>query len=321
MADQETDPQQQTEQSRAVQRVRRQVEDALDLSRYVVATGLRDSHGQPLAFGDIDVIQRAAATLGMLDISAGAAPAQTLSKDEWVAFERAYYNLAIVTSPVTAETLRNTRYAAGASDAAVHFGETGWLRHVWLKIRGYSPAQRFTRWLWIITFAFIAGVFVTEWRINVLGMVADAASVKAQKDLWQAVQPWIYGGLGACASLLRSGHYFIYARSFDLRRTPEYYNRILLGALSGGAIILFAQYLMSEDEDTVTHIGTTALGFIAGYSNDFLFNTVERVVTAIFPKVEVATVSRDEKTKKTAPPVPVKPVADAEHPAVAGKQD
>ena len=46
--------------------------------------------------------------------------------------------------------------------------------------------------------------------------------------------------VGACAYMLRSAHYFIYQRSFDTRRTPEYFNRILLGAISGGAIILFS---------------------------------------------------------------------------------
>jgi hypothetical protein len=90
---------------------------------------------------------------------------------------------------------------------------------------------------------------------------------------------------GACAFLLRSAHSYIYGRSFDLRRKPEYTNRILLGAVSGGAIILFSDYLVSQ-EDTTVHVGSAALGFIAGYSTDFLFNTVERAVGALFPKTE-----------------------------------
>ena len=85
--------------------------------------------------------------------------------------------------------------------------------------------------------------------------------------------------------MLRSAHYFIYQRTFDVRRTPEYFNRILLGAVSGGAIILFVEYLSkSADDGSTAHVGSTALGFIAGYSGDFLFNTVERIVNAIFPK-------------------------------------
>ena len=237
----------------------------------------------------------------MLNVDGGAGGAHSICSDAWIAFEQAYYRLAIATHPVTAETLRNTRYAAGAGGAEVHFGQAGSGSYIWRKICGSSPAQRFTRWLWILTGFFVLLVFVTEWQINSLGMVADAGSVKVSKDLWQAIQPWVYGGLGSCAYLLRQGHYYIYARSFDLRRTPEYYNRILLGALSGGAIILFADYLSAQD-DSVTHIGTTALGFIAGYSSDFLFNTIERIVTAIFPKVQVETVKRDEDKKPVTPP-------------------
>lgn len=156
--------------------------------------------------------------------------------------------------------------------------------------------------LWAVTILIAFFALLTEWQISALGMAADATSVQVKKELWTALQPWAYGGLGACAYLLRSGHYYIYARSFDLRRTPEYYNRILLGALSGGAIILFVNYLVSQ-EDSLSHIGTTAFGFIAGYSTDLLFNTIERIVTAIFPKVEVQTVQRDDDKPKR----PIKP--------------
>jgi hypothetical protein len=237
--------------------------------------------------------------LGIIDVKGAAASPADLTSEQWNAFEQAYYRLAIATSPVTAETLRNTRYVAGA-DGALALGPDS-QSQFWQWVRGYSPAQRFTRLLWAITIIVAVIVAVTEWRINALGMIADADAVKVQKDLWQWIQPWAYGALGSCAYLLRSGHRYFYARSFDLRRTPEYFNRILLGAISGGAIILFADYLVSQD-DTFTHIGTTALGFVAGYSTDFLFNTVERIVTALFPKVDVQTVSQGPPPKRLPKP-------------------
>jgi hypothetical protein len=83
--------------------------------------------------------------------------------------------------------------------------------------------------------------------------------------------------------MLRSAHYFIYQRSFDVRRTPEYYNRILLGAISGGAIILFITNLSNDDGSSI-NLGAAALGFVAGYSTDLLFNTIERIVTAMRSK-------------------------------------
>jgi hypothetical protein len=102
--------------------------------------------------------------------------------------------------------------------------------------------------------------------------------------LVQLLIPWAYGGLGSCVYLLRSAHSFIHQRTFDLRRKPEYFNRILLGTIAGGAIILFVNQIMGE-EGTVVQLSSAALGFLAGYSTDFLFNTIERIISALFPKV------------------------------------
>ncbi len=159
----------QTEQAKAADRVRQQVEDALELSRYVVATGQTDKDGKPFAFGDIELIQGAAVSLGLLDVkpgaAAGAAAAGTFDTAAWNAFEGAYYRLAIATHPVTAETLRNTRYSAGAGATRSEFLAGKW--------RDASPAQRFTWKLWGFTIAFAISVLVTEALINWLGVDGD----------------------------------------------------------------------------------------------------------------------------------------------------
>src|SRR6185312_297391 len=72
MPDDNTD-QTQTEQAKAAERVRQQVIDALELSRFVVATGVTDKDGKPLDFADIGTIQGAAASLGLLDVTPGSA--------------------------------------------------------------------------------------------------------------------------------------------------------------------------------------------------------------------------------------------------------
>ena len=138
--------------------------------------------------------------------------------------------------------------------------------------------------------------------IDVLGARTNQTDlwVKGPRDLLFSLQPWAYGELGACAYMLRSAHYFIYQRSFDVRRKPEYFNRILLGAISGGAIILFVTNLTNDDGSSI-NLGAAALGFVAGYSADFLFNTIERIVTAIFPKVAVETVPANSSMARTAP--------------------
>jgi hypothetical protein len=273
----------------ASQRVRKQVEDALELANFAVSTGAKGADGQPLSFDDIGTIQFAAAQIGLIDV-----PMQgggTLTIDQWNKFEQAYYRLASMMSPVTAETLRDTRDTARPQ---------GKYASVWWRLRdlvfGYSPAQRFTRELWFWAFFFVIAIIALEWGINHLGLKKDAASVASWRFLWQSLVPWAYGALGACAYMLRSAHFFIYRRTFDTRRTPEYFNRILLGAISGGGIILFTEYLTSADDGSVAHLGASALGFVAGYSGDLLFNMVERVVSAIFPKDKTAT----DDTKKAA---------------------
>ena len=291
----------------AAARVRDQVKDALELAQYVVANGVKDGNGEPLAFDNIATIQTTAGILGLLEVNGGGTAPKAVSAAQWNAFEQAYYRLAIATSPITAETLRNT-YATSSEDGTAH--PAGILSRIWEELynmlTGFSPAQRFTRGLLYVTIAFAAFVLLMETLINWLGMKTNAEDVKVWKDLCQSLVPWAYGGLGACAYLLRSAHTYIYQRCFDLRRKPEYTNRILLGAISGGAIILFADYLISQD-DSYTHFGAAALGFLAGYSTDFLFNTVERIVTAIFPKVSVETVAKDAKPAPAKRSPPKKP--------------
>lgn len=285
----------------ASQRVQKQVEDALDLANFAVSTGAKGADGKPPSFEDIATIQLAAAQLGLIQIPA--VGGSTLTIDQWNKFEQAYYRLAVMMSPVTAETLRDTRDTARPP---------GRYASTYYRVRdafwGYSPAQRFAREIWFLTFVLVVAIIALEWAVNYLGLKKDAVSVASWRFLWQSLVPWAYGALGACAFLLRSAHYFIHQRSFDTRRTPEYFNRILLGAISGGGIILFTEYMTSADDGSVAHLGAAALGFVAGYSGDLLFNLVERVVTAIFPKVTTETVPTDDAKKKAAaanpPPAP-----------------
>lgn len=278
---------------------RSQVGGALALSGYAVSAGIQTAAGEPLSFADIGLIHGIAAKLGMFEAPAGGGePSETaVTASEWTAFEQAYYRLAAAMSPVTAETLASTQ--ATMSDA-----NGGSLRD---RIFGYSPALRFTRWFALVAIAFGAFVVITECLLYVWGLEGDANKYAWQKNILQSLLPWAYGALGSCAYLLRSAHYYIYQRSFDLRRKPEYFNRVLLGAISGGAIILFVNYLV-DDGGTVLHLSSAALGFVAGYSTDFLFNTIERIVAAVFPKTDsdpkVQPQRAQKAVKKTPPPAP-----------------
>jgi len=211
---------------------------------------------------------------------------------ERTAFEQAYRDLAQVMTPVTSATLQATSDAEG--DAIKVFP--------WVLRQPVSEARVWSRKLWVFTFITAVLILFSENTARILAEFypADRETVGAGltwqlfSSVLQSIEPFAYGALGALAYLLRSAHTYIYERSFDTRRTPEYTNRVLLGMIGGGAIKRFVSGV-STDEGTVVELSGAALAFIAGYNSDFLFSAIERVSAAILPKVGL------ESVRKAAP--------------------
>jgi hypothetical protein len=213
--------------------------------------------------------------------------------EERTNFETAYYNLAQRIGPVTWKTFSATsdRYGRRSVFAPiVSYINKGTISH----------ARIWSRTLWFWTIFFILLVLIGENLQEYLDIFSPADSESVQRGdsantgrltFWLSkIVPFLYGALGSCAFLLRSCHKFMYARTFDPRRLPEYYNRILLGFLAGGTILLYI-----NPESTPQKVGATALAFLAGYSTDFLFTTIERVAAAVLPK-KVAEAGAKEET-------------------------
>lgn len=164
-----------------------------------------------------------------------------------------------------------------------------------------SAAGRHLIKLWVITL--LAALFILfynllDYRIQLLDL-PPGAEPEASQMVWLRLQyvahyllPFTYGGLGACAYLLRVTAEKLRTREFCPDRIPEHWNRLVLGTLSGGVIVLFVQQV-----DGVT-IAEGALGFLAGYSIDFLFETLDRVIAAILPKTGLDTVARKMEQRR-----------------------
>lgn len=271
----------------------RQVADALIMLDYAVGSGVKAVDGHPIAQDIVATIEGTAAKLGLIDGKPGETPRIALSAADWAAFDIAYYDLATALAPVTAETLRNT---AGKPPGSRTTGEMLW---------GDSPATRFTRALWYITLLIAACVLGSNWYLNVMAANTNTDTYLVSRTILELLTPWMYGGLGACVYLLRSAHIYIYQRTFDVRRKPEYFNRILLGAIAGGAIILFANNVAGDD-GTVIQLGSAALGFLAGYNTDLLFSAMERISGALLPKLGLDTMQKAGAAK----PVNVEALVD-----------
>ena len=192
-------------------------------------------------------------------------------------FEAAYRDLAIFVSPVTAETLRATSEAHSVSS----FQFTLWgprpISIIWSRKLS----------LWALLFIFVALLSAIIDAIN--GPLTDAVSrtdpltrAEEAQIVLQKLVPFTYGAIGACVSLLKACQAYIHMRQFDARRVPEYYNRMILGAVSGGMIVLLIT--QPEDGDATLKLSAAALGFIAGYNSDLLFSAIERISSAVLPK-------------------------------------
>ncbi len=193
-------------------------------------------------------------------------------KTELFEFMKAYRDLGLLLSPVTATTLKMT---------SKHYGRKRWTS---LWISKISDAVHWSRWLALLTMLFISLIVLHSWLLKEK-VVCGYESISGLNALLDILAPFFYGGLGACAYLLKSCHSYIRNRSFDVFRKPEYMNRIMLGLLAGGVIVLFVNQQLPSDGKGVS-LSAAALGFIAGYSNDVLFQMIERITKTIFPKTE-----------------------------------
>ncbi|HXZ47030.1 MAG TPA: hypothetical protein VEH02_09925 [Pseudolabrys sp.] len=259
----------------------RKVADALLLLDFAVSAGIKSAEGHLISADDVSIIESTAAKLGLLRQKGESASAADIAPADWTAFDLAYYDLAALLTPVTAETLRATAGKPAATRT--------WTDFLW----GDSPAIQFTRKLWAAALGFAIAVILSNWYLEIVALEGSQEPYNWKRTLVELLTPWLYGGLGSCVYLLRSAHMYIYQRTFDVRRKPEYYNRILLGTMSGGAIILFVNQI-AGDEGTVIQLGSAALGFLAGYSTDFLFSTIERVISAILPRVSTDTTQKEK---------------------------
>lgn len=256
---------------------KKEVEDATDLLDFAVAQGFKDPDGRKL---DDKIIEQITQGQDLLDKS------EKIPATDRADFEKAYRDLALFVSPVTIGTLKAT------SDKFGRYSRLSPMRKKTAEAIIWS--RKLTLWTILFVAIAVGGDLLNEVSGQFLPALDEARGEGVPwcyyfQSLLAILVPFTYGGIGSCAYLLRSCHKYIYTRQFDLRRIPEYYNRMLLGVVSGGAITLFVSQIQDGKGATV-RLSAAALGFLAGYNTDFLFNTIERVTAAILPKVSVESV-------------------------------
>lgn len=218
------------------------------------------------------------------DDSEADAPADRLTGD---IFLEAYQSLAEAMTPITARSLKDSLPSCN--------GER-------------SLAERWSRRLSFYTLGFLLIIFLTQiYRNGLLHLYPGGE----EDDPWAlflyfmrvflgTLEPFAYGGLGACVELLRTCHQYIANRSFNRARRAEYHSRLILGVIAGGTVMLLAETII-DDGETI-NLSSAALAFIAGFKVDFLYQAITRIADAILPKVGVRSVRRADQDDWFAPP-------------------
>jgi len=169
-----------------------------------------------------------------------------------------------------------------------------------------SPAGRYLVKLWVWTAVIVLAILLLNLAqyLNVLtrpppgeALTGSERTLDLIYQVFKYLEPFLYGALGAFLYILRVSEERLRTREFDPARAPEHVNRLVLGTLAGGSIILFITQVPTADGAAI-QISAAALGFLAGYSVDFLFETLDRIIRAILPKVGLETIERRPQRRR-----------------------
>ncbi|MCF6324215.1 MAG: hypothetical protein L3J89_07835 [Gammaproteobacteria bacterium] len=209
---------------------------------------------------------------------------EMLADDDIAYLQHCYQILSIQLAPTTAISLRATE------NKQMNSG----LSHM------HTDAGRHVRNMWIWSFVILAtivGINIYQYMFEMAGPTIAQENLSAfniANYIYTFIidlTPFMYGAFGACIFILRQAEEQLRERTFDPRRLPEYRNRLVLGTLSGGVIVLLYSSGGSEASIKITE---AALGFIGGYSIDLLFSLLDRIVNTLKPAEKV--------TRITSPP-------------------
>lgn len=272
----ETERNQQTEQTH-ITSLSGFLKDVMRLSRYAAERGCLPDEVQ------MDELYR------MWDIKI---TNHGLLGDEDIAYlQHCYQILSRQLAPTTAVSLRATEGKQDCNSRDYMKTDAGrHVRNMW-----FASFFSLTAIVLMSLYQYVFEFNSAAWAAEDVGMFNSATYLYS---LVTTLMPFMYGAFGASVYMLREAESYLKNRTFDPRRVPEFRNRLVLGTLSGGIIVLL--YSSGGIVETNVRITEAALGFIGGYSIDLLFSLLDRIVNSLKP---------DERGSTTPPPAPVPSMA------------
>jgi hypothetical protein len=200
---------------------------------------------------------------------AGEIDADTLCHAE-AQLEWHYNQIALLVSPVTSETLRAT-----SKNYPI-------IRHS--KVEAYFlgdssiASNNFRQMLWIAIF--------------LVGLMFYFRTFSSQNTL-HYIEPFLFGAIGSLIYLYKVLNECHTRRTFDPSKITTDRLRLFMGALSGGLVVnlFYDPNLAGVNASHVTNTTDTAFSsaafaFLAGYSVDFFYGTLDRLIRNLLPAQE-----------------------------------
>ncbi len=131
------------------------------------------------------------------------------------------------------------------------------------------------RAMWLMSLLFLIGLIVS--RLDVL-----PAEISVPVSLFFA------SGLGAYFFSLYTANRYVVARTFDPKYVTFYYNRIIIGILSGYILanIIDVKALLNISENVFTQFSPYVIAILGGFSADAVIKILNRIVAMLITMVE-----------------------------------
>jgi hypothetical protein len=109
--------------------------------------------------------------------------------------------------------------------------------------------------------------------------------------------PLLYGWVGAMAFVLRSLIVTVKNKSFRVEQNVEYRLRVYLGVLAGLVIGWFLSSKGTAGQAGIADLTPAAISFVAGYSVEILFSTMDRIVSGFVAAFGGSTIETPQKSR------------------------
>ena len=183
--------------------------------------------------------------------------------------EQYYTKIAQLISPVSLLTLR-------ATNENYQIVRPWWQA---LFLGAGSAGRNFFRQLFWVAILLISLMFVRQY------MTLDTEA--KHSEFLKFIEPFLYGALGALIYLYKSLTERYINRTLHPKELYTQWLRLFMGALVGGLLVNLLN-VVPDNQMLNNAISSIVVGFLAGYSVEFFYNTLDKAIHAITPYTTLA---------------------------------